>query len=459
MMHEGRSGTRWIFLSVAAVAGLGVIGIVVRSWQRSSPLPPSRTSQTSPDPAGSAHFVPKGRATVSVYDEGAPLPDRWVVFHDASGSVIASAKSGADGKVSSDIPADAMITVAHGTSIRHLITVAGVQPGDDVVVGERDEDESVAKVAGTAHVKLPGKLPDAIRYTVSLGVGATEVPSADVAISMSVLERFLDKKNGKRFRILGEAFDASGEPLGFAFAWGALGKDATDVRLSPWSKDWRSTEIVLSNAPTELTSVEGKLGIISQDEDRFGRKPRRADLHDGKAALRFAVPPQIGNEAEYELDFAYGSSPDKAHLLRHEESMPPLVAVDVRAAVLPRVSAAAVEPSDVLARSFVRWTVSGDAARADASVVCVRWPDTREHVWTIVLSPKAPTRFRLPALPAALAGWAPDGRPTTAAVGLVDASFFDGFDDVRHKGIQMLKEPPEDDARMVSTSTTGDVEF
>src|SRR6185436_17012600 len=102
--------------------------------------------------------------------------DRIVVFHDPDGAAISSAKTGDAGAASARASAGGgMITVAHGTSVKHLITVMGVKPKDDVVVGERDENETVAKAAGPTKVLLPGPFPGAVRHTVSLGVGATEV--------------------------------------------------------------------------------------------------------------------------------------------------------------------------------------------------------------------------------------------------------------------------------------------
>jgi hypothetical protein len=435
-------------LAAAAVVVAAGAFLVIRSRSRTTapPLPASSASATIPPSAG-ARLGPKGRVSVGVFDEGQPLPDRTVVFQDSEGNVVGVARSDRDGKAAGELGADGMVTVALGTSLQHMVTIAGVQPGDELVVGEPVDEESVASVAGSSKVRLPGPYPGAARYTVSLGVGATETIDPATPVPLPVFNRFL--VGGKKFKALAEALDAESEPLAFAFTWGAWDDSKTkahgeaDVRLRPWSTQWRVFELALTNAPADITSVEAKLTIFSKDEDRFERKPRRTELH-GAATLRFPVPPPLGTEARYTLDLAYGASTDKAALVVREEAMRTKSTVDLGARLLPRVSEARSESTDVRARPLVRWRVAGDASAADASIVRVAWPATREHVWTVVLPPTAPTRFRLPSLPSELDAWAPDLRPMTAAAALVEASFYADFAEVKRKGLQLLAEPPED---------------
>lgn len=406
--------------------------------------------------------APRGRVTVTVYDEGSPASGRWVIFQDPEGAVVRAERSGADGKASADVAAGSMVTVALGTSLRALTTIAGVQPGDALTVGEAEEDESVAAVVGTARVRFPSAYPGAVAYTASLGVGATEAVDPTAPVPLPVLARFL--VGGEKFAALGQALDASGAPLAYAFAWvpwDAAAKPGAEVdaRLGAWSRDFRTFEIALVNAPPGARAAEVRFAILAHEDDRFETRPARVDLSGGRGEATFHAPRPLGAEALSRVELAFGGS-DEAILVRREEVAAARAEIDLSAALLPRVSSATVAPTPLAARPLVAWKVAGDAGGADALVARVAWPATREHVWTIV-APPGTTRLRLPALPDALAAWRPDGRATTVAAALVDTSSYAGFEDVRRKGTQRLLEPAEDEhgASTLRASTTGDFDF
>lgn len=440
-------------LLIITAAVLVTAGLAIRARRPAEPPAPA----APPAP-------PLGRVTVAVYEEGAPRADRWVVFHDREGNVLARAKSGRDGKASGEVPAGGMITVAQAESPRHLVTFVDVQPGDAIVIGEKDEEETVAKSVGAARVRLASAHPGAARHVVDLGVGPTDVaPGAPVTLTL--LDRFIH--DGKRFAVLGEALDGAGEPLAFAFTWGAWDDAKTkthgtaDVTLGPWSKDYRTFDVALTDPPEGATSARGTLSIFAKDEDRFDRNPRQTAL---PGTLSFPVPPPLGSEASIRIEIPYGAAPDRFVLLQREESLATKTVIDLREVFVPRISAAKAEPTDARARPRLSWTVLGDATRAramDALLVRASWPPTRENVWTVVLPPGTTAPIRLPELPRELAAFAPDGSPIGVAAALVEASFYDGYADVRRKGIMLLHEPPEDEKgrTLLRFSVTGDLEL
>jgi hypothetical protein len=147
---------------------------------------------------------------VLVYDEGTPAPDRWVVFHDPSGAVTALTKTGKDGRASGVVERGGMVTVVDDSSMHKLVTVCDVEPDEEIVVGEKEEEEGKATTVCTAMVSLAAPRPNATQYVVSLGVGATEAPSGGAPLPLPVLRRFL--VDG-RFPVLAEALGPSGEPV------------------------------------------------------------------------------------------------------------------------------------------------------------------------------------------------------------------------------------------------------
>jgi hypothetical protein len=393
-------------------------------------------------------------AEVSVYDDGTPYADRWVVFHDADGSVRSSGKSDALGKISGSVSEGGMVTVAYGSSIRRLVTVVGVKPSDSILIGEKEDEGKGGDSLFRANVTLPGPRAEASRYMVSLGVAESEAPDPARSMTMSVLERFV--KDG-RFAVLAEALDRGGEPIAHAFTWAAAA-DSGDVAvtLPPWSTDVRTFEALLVNAPTGVRSVRGDLGIVTASSNRFARPSRSAGV-SAETSLRFLVPAPLGNDAALRIEATWDGD-DKAGIARRRH-LEPSMKTDLNAELLPRITNARVTATSDVARPDVTWSAAS-VAGADVLVLRLKWPRTGEHEWTILLPPSARAPFRLPALPNVLASWRPDARPISAAAGLVDSSEYDGYDEVRSKGIDVAAEGLEDDEEgSLRWSTTGDLVF
>lgn len=461
---------RLLLPAVAVAAAIGLAWLALRPKEPTptpTPAPSASASSTPPSmPTGSpsdASFP--GRATVLVFDEGQPLVDRWVVFHDPDGSVTSTAKSDAAGKATAGVNPGSMITVAYGTSIRRLVTVAGVMPGDEVLVGEKEDDEHGAgNAVVSAKVKLPGARAGASRYGVGLGVGTTIVTDPATPVPMPVLKRFVSKEKNE-FPVLALAYEAkdggASEPVAFSFLSAKLGTmdaSAMDVVLPPWRADFREHRVVVTSVPMGTTSVEALLAIAS-GEDRFDVARRNSEVAPSTpTTLRFAVPRPLGETAIVRVELGFGASASKIVFAQRVKKMPADLSLDLQKVALASV----VDPKVLRGRAPARPRIGftkRDGAAPTAVIMQLAWPETREHVWTIVAPPSTASGFEAPALPAVLADWAPDGRTLAAQVGLVKATEYAGYDDVRKKGIHVFAELPEDDEETVITSITGDLIF
>ncbi|MBS2014448.1 MAG: hypothetical protein JST00_16295 [Deltaproteobacteria bacterium] len=447
------SDRRWV-LAVGVVVAIGTLWAVARPPGTSPPSSPSASSHAPLRDA--APPGPRGRASALVYDEGHPVADRWVVFHDADGEVISSVKSDHEGRASGDVPEGGMITVLYGTSVQHLVTFTAVKPDDEVLVGEKEDDEaqpgdSVARAA----VTLPPAFPSATRYGVSLGVGLTEVLDPTRPVTMPVLRRFVG--DDKRFPVLAVAIGEGETLLAYAHASapsGATDGGTVDVRLGPWSKDWREHRLALTKAPAGATTALASLAMTS-GKDRFDCGRRRSPFADGAATAAFAVPAPLGKTAIVHLEVAYGATSDRAFFSRRIPSLATQTNLDLSALLLPRVTRPSMDLGRTSARPVVRWEAEGGGAKTSAIVVQVSWPETKEHRWTVVAPPSASPRVELPALPPSLGTWAPDGGALAPVVGLVSATEYATWADVEKKGLHLLSEPPEDDDATVSMSVAG----
>jgi hypothetical protein len=153
----------------------------------------------------------------------------------------------------------------------------------------------------------------------------------------------------------------------------------------------------------------------------------------------------------------YEDGHDHAELEELRDELPENTKVVLADRLLPRVRDAIVDGQGT-PRPSIRWSATRSLASADAIVARLVWPASREHVWTIVAPPDAPARLVVPALPDDLAKWRPDARPITPAVGVVETSFWDGYADVKKKGLESLEAPPAG-AVTIRSSVTGELEL
>jgi hypothetical protein len=277
--------------------------------------------------------------------------------------------------------------------------------------------------------------------------------------------------------VLAEALDARGSSIGWAHGWGeACSRDAgpVAVKLTEWKKDYRPFAMMLSNVGDPVT-MHVEASIIRGEDDRYLRRKHELRPPYPKE-VRFELPPAILSEQTslaYRIEL-YTTSPYDwkggpiertvlAQRMAPTPTPPDTIALDLGPGMLPRVTQPALETTTEPARPFVSFRVpsreGSDAATidADAAIVRLTWPRTREHSWTLVLSPNGPRRVRLPALPDALAQWRPDGRDTSVSVGLVDASAYASFVDVKKKGLAPLAEL--DEGATLRWAIAGDQDF
>lgn len=366
---------------------------------------------------------------VKVYDEGRPAAGRWVVFHDASGDVVSHARTDADGRASG---AGRMVTVLEPGGIAKAVTVVDVEPNDELVFGEEEDEGGAAATACTAHVSVDAPHEAAPVHVVSLGVGETEVPDLERPLLMPVLTRYLA---GGEFVVLAEALGPDREPIAFGHVTARCPDGGpAPVRVSPSSTEYRAFDVHVTH--DGAGAVAGELAIV-RGEDRFDRGHRTATL-DRSADLRFRAPRPLGSDARLRLTIDRAGTDERVVIVQRRRAMPERATVD---ATMARPTDLAVD-GRVPARPAVRWKVVGEPV-ADATLVRVWWPTSHEHEWTVVAPPGA-SGVRLPALPDELAAFRPGAATLSAAVMIVDASYVSGYGDVRARGLGVLEEAPHD---------------
>jgi hypothetical protein len=169
--------------------------------------------------------------------------------------------------------------------------------------------------------------------------------------------------------------------------------------------------------------------------------------------LRFLVPAPLGNDVSFRVTVAHPD--DRVVLAERRTEMPSEIDLDVSS--FPRVEHATVQANG--ARPSIAWTTKETSVRPDVVVAKVTWPETKQSEWTVLLRPEAPPRFVLPALPEDLGTFRPAGVRFAAAVALLEASFYEGYRDVRNKGLGLLEDPPEAPVTSIRYAVAGDLDF
>jgi hypothetical protein len=378
-----------------------------------------------------------GLATVHAYEESVGAAGRIAVFQDGAGRALATVVTGEDGTAAQPVTAGDMITIANvGANLFDLTTYVDVAPGDELVIGELEPEDGVRDF-GAVPVALPGPFTGAARYDVGLGLSQIDYPGATTTLHLT--DRQIDAAGG--FQVLAVARDLAGAPLAFALTSSSTGAVGTPTRLPAWRTDWDRVSFSLAYLPAGARAT-ARLDLLQGESGRFpGGKVAPAD------ATRFdvAVPPGLGGEMEYELELREGG---RERVLVQRQPRAAAVALDVDQALLPRMGQIALEPSGDPARPIVRWTVDGDAARADFVMLRLRWGDGASR-WTVVLPPANEGRLQLPELPGVLAAWRPGDRVELAA-GLVEASFLGDYRAVLRRGVEELEELPAGESLRVS---------
>ncbi len=375
-----------------------------------------------------------GPATVTVLD-GTPVEGVQVVFHNPDGSVHARAVTGADGKATAVVVPGAMATVARSfpggffLNSYALITVAGLEPGDDVVASSATP--TVVQM-GEVTVTLPGAYPGAIGYRLDIGCNVVRIYSqpADVPVTIPVLSPC-----GATISALAVAFDSRGDIAYSAAADVTLSGTPPaltgSIALPAWRTDFGSLAFTVHNVPA-------------------GEYFRDGELQLRRNGVRFVESTPVGTTAPAEpttltLPFALGlggSARLRAYYYRYSaypsgwglDGVETWIANDIDpfmplsldlASLPPRLSAPIM--SGTPGAPAVSWTSEGTDPSLDAQFLEVVWTDTSWHQWNVMLPPES-TSFAFPQLPADLSAWLPpQGIEPTASIEAVDVSTVAGY--------------------------------
>lgn len=373
---------------------------------------------------------------VLVLRGGLPEPNVSVVFQDASGGVVETKTTAADGTASRLVDAGTMVTVALGGGAqRRLLTVLGVKPGD-VLTAIDDPVEAFRFDAVTAAV--PANPPTSASTFQSHAGACTSLQTQTGPTSFNVSPPSCEQ-HGK-FPVLTLALDSASLPVGFAFKKGntlAVDGGTTQVTgLSAWAMPGTvaltATNASASNVFLGYTEIADGVpySTATQGPAVAGTLARTFATYPGYAD---AVQLSAGQTALVGTRGAFTANTSIA-----KRSTPPAAAtasIDL-AQLLPAFTDLVDDLTDA-ARPAETLSFATAPTGADGLVVQMAWSVNTDSglqfgQW-IVVAPPTTTVVKAPALPPSLAAWAPNASSTfdMPSALLLDSDALAGYDALR----------------------------
>lgn len=362
-------------------------------------LPPEPPGDSGQDVADTGPLP----VSILVTFHGQPKSGVSVIAHDATGTVIGTNTTGADGRATFIGVQPSMVSALLGTTTgnfggHQIVTWLGVQPGDLILA--QDTELSGAPL-GYYEVSVPeAGLDGGAQYQGYVGNCAGFGPPLPLEIGMRY--ECVRASNS----VLVGGYDLNGGFLGYSFkrALPAVATDGgtTPVTTGAWAAPG-NTDVVVTNVNPNTGSGFAHLFEIA---DNNGYENVNGGTPDG-SATPFRTATGFADALQGGFRFQPNASSGSTLTVSKRTAVASSVSLDFSTA-LPSITQANLDKSDV-SRPSVTIMSSGSLGATDGGAYYLAYyppgadfPD----VWTFV-TPPGTTTVKAPAMPAAAAPWLP----------------------------------------------------
>lgn len=370
-----------------------------------------------------------GTATLQFFDEeGAPVADIEVIVSFPDGSFASLVTSDSTGLATIEVVPSSMVTLeaieavlpAGGQTAPQLFTVAGIQPGDQLVFGS--PDGTTIGTSTEIDVTLPGAVTNATSYRLGTGCnGTTSTTSATDTVSV-----FHDDTCATNVLVA-----AARDDEGVLLAWT---ETTIPVPIPPiltlpaWQTSLATGSITATNfaEPAQVTIApligEGEFSAAGADV-----------LVDG--ATTFPLPAGFGDRWSITTNLPVVPATGEQTVLTGTfttqvvDQFPTDVVVDAGDG-LPLLGNFGLDTT-AADRPLMSWTSAANLSDADTGLVLYAWDSTASSGQWFVYVPPGTGSFQFPELPDTHAQLRPDAEAFEALVLFVDLSYVNGYDVVR----------------------------
>lgn len=358
-----------------------------------------------------------GDATVAVTLDGVAQSGVRVNFQATDGSLTSEAMTDSNGVATGEVHTNAMVTVAIGPN--DLVTITGVNPGEQVVLKNRKPFDSTAVT--TAAFGASSEATNKYFYRADVGEANGESTYV-TAVNMTSGTRTLDVSRGSldamgRFNLVAAVYDMNNKLIAYSSTNRTPSSTGTTTATvpTPWRTDISELTVSIAGAPTDTTT----LSVVSTNEQSGmlyvpsnfpvgSPYPGSAPIANGTATV---VVPYLAGFGDYVhtraiVKFAGSTYYERMDLVRRVAR--PAPAFTIASGDLPaRIGSPALDAT-VPTRPVITWTLSGSTANGDANSVDLNWKDASAatYRWHVYLPPDA-TTVTFPEVSASIAAQAP----------------------------------------------------
>jgi hypothetical protein len=409
---------------------------------------PADAGEGQPDGGGNPNepdaSTEPGVVRITVYEDGAPLAQVDVVFHNPDGTVHESKLTNSQGQAESVLEPGGLVTVAQafGAGDYQLTTIAGVKPGDDLVFGDQTAYDSTQ--LGSVSVTFPSSgLPAGADYAqVYDGCDSTYDQVSAGVLNPTAVRIFEDCiRVGNEVHVVAVVYDVMGQPLAFTHETNvALSGSplSASVQLPAWRTDWGAITLTANNMPANVWRVSSELDLSArgtsywpsdQPPDILAPPAGQPLTYDFRFAKGFAD--QIG----YGLTLFRGTEdvPEGQQLwARYIDSPSTTETIDLATKLMPAVTVTSV--TTVGGREGIGWSSTAPLTGADAIYSIAFWNvDPNSHQWWMLIPGDTDQFQPFPELPPTLAdfrppaGTPPAGPPAVIVFDMSNVADYDEF--------------------------------
>jgi hypothetical protein len=362
-----------------------------------------------------------GPVTVTFLYAGDIVPDAPIVVYRPDGTLFIDTLTGANGfRRIEDVPAGSTLTVGKflGGAPR-VITVVGVQAGDEITLGDRGGDYTSTQFEATVSNYT------ADYFWVDTGCGGSRF-NANSTQTMDVYGT-CRVPGTSTWNVVGIAHDSAGASLAFSVYPGVAAFGT--ATLNQWRTDWGAFSLNISNKPAGATEVSG-----SFDFPYSFPAPGSFSTTDDSASGTFRYPQGASSTIGYQVSATTADGQFTA-ARRRIPAGTLSVSVNLASVLLPFVTAAAADRTEN-ARPVYSWTAPTDSG-ADVLILRATWDGPGYYEWALYAPPDTASPVRFPEIPAS---WGvqmvpPEGGDWTfsGSVGLFDSEVTAGWDELRQE--------------------------
>jgi hypothetical protein len=366
--------------------------------------------------AGGAPPPPPTTCNVLVHDlQGAAVADLPVAVNDATGAVVAMAKTAPDGKVAVSVPFGGVVTAFDAEGLISVATSAVAPPDQStffVVAARNPPAQPPPATPTTFHIVAQAAPAGTKDYIVTSSCSVMSFTPAQMALITQV-----GCSGAATETIVMIARDAGGKALGWAAVSKTMvpGQDAGYAYFTPTQANFATFDATISNIPAGAPVGTMEIAPVGVAGLQFQPALTTTPTPGATLSLQDLTPAAYvaGIQVNSTLFYAISNGGKRNSVLSSRRRYTAAAGADaLDASTYAQVSLDALDTLNP-AHFVAQWTV-GQGSRGDSGNLLVEWsnPGSAYAAWQVAFPVNSPSSLRFPDVPLGLEAFAPSAMST-----------------------------------------------